>query len=104
MQLLNVSLALQRNRLLPRRTLLPAHALVSAPAGPCLPLAPVPSDIVLCPSFQQTLCFGPLPTDNSCINMVLERRTGIPITLSLVYMEVGGCWGHRCFSCPGVRC
>lgn len=26
--------------------------------------------------------------DNSCINMVLERRTGIPITLSLVYMEV----------------
>jgi regulator of sirC expression with transglutaminase-like and TPR domain len=28
------------------------------------------------------------PTDNSCINRVLERRTGIPITLSLVYMEV----------------
>lgn len=35
----------------------------------------------------------PNPTDNSCINMVLERRTGIPITLSLVYMEVSGCWG-----------
>lgn len=26
--------------------------------------------------------------DNSCINMVLERRVGIPISLSLVYMEV----------------
>ena len=26
---------------------------------------------------------------NSCINEVLDRRTGIPITLSLVYMEVG---------------
>lgn len=26
--------------------------------------------------------------DNSCINVVLERRLGIPITLSLVYMEV----------------
>jgi regulator of sirC expression with transglutaminase-like and TPR domain len=26
---------------------------------------------------------------NSCLNEVLERRTGIPITLSLVYMEVG---------------
>ena len=26
--------------------------------------------------------------DNSCINLVLERRTGIPLTLSLVYMEV----------------
>lgn len=26
---------------------------------------------------------------NSCLNQVLERRTGIPITLSLVYMEVG---------------
>jgi regulator of sirC expression with transglutaminase-like and TPR domain len=25
---------------------------------------------------------------NSCLNEVLERRTGIPITLSLVYMEV----------------
>jgi len=25
---------------------------------------------------------------NSCLNLVLERRTGIPITLSLVYMEV----------------
>jgi regulator of sirC expression with transglutaminase-like and TPR domain len=25
---------------------------------------------------------------NSCLNSVLERRTGIPITLSLVYMEV----------------
>src|SRR6185436_19531672 len=26
---------------------------------------------------------------NSCLNEVLERRTGIPITLSLVYMEIG---------------
>jgi regulator of sirC expression with transglutaminase-like and TPR domain len=26
---------------------------------------------------------------NSCLNEVLERRTGIPITLSVVYMEVG---------------
>lgn len=27
--------------------------------------------------------------DNSCLNRVLETRTGIPLTLSLVYMEVG---------------
>lgn len=34
--------------------------------------------------------------DNSCINVVLERRTGIPITLSLVYMEVRpGCSSAR---------
>ncbi|MCC6627062.1 MAG: transglutaminase family protein [Chloroflexi bacterium] len=26
---------------------------------------------------------------NSCLNHVLERRTGLPITLSLVYLEVG---------------
>jgi regulator of sirC expression with transglutaminase-like and TPR domain len=26
---------------------------------------------------------------NSCLNEVLDRRTGIPITMSLVYMEVG---------------
>jgi len=26
---------------------------------------------------------------NSCLNRVLQRRTGIPITLSVVYMEVG---------------
>ena len=26
---------------------------------------------------------------NSCLNEVLDRRTGIPITLSLVYLEVG---------------
>lgn len=26
---------------------------------------------------------------NSCLNEVLDRRTGIPLTLSLVYMEVG---------------
>ncbi len=26
---------------------------------------------------------------NSCLNEVIDRRTGIPITLSLVYMEVG---------------
>lgn len=33
----------------------------------------------------------PNPTaDNSCINRVLEARRGIPITLGLVYMEVGG--------------
>ncbi len=25
---------------------------------------------------------------NSCLNEVLERRTGIPLTLSIVYMEV----------------
>src|SRR5687768_18176028 len=25
---------------------------------------------------------------NSCLNEVLDRRTGIPITMSLVYMEV----------------
>jgi regulator of sirC expression with transglutaminase-like and TPR domain len=29
--------------------------------------------------------FDPL---NSCLNQVLERRTGIPITLSLLYMEI----------------
>jgi len=27
---------------------------------------------------------------NSCLNQVLDRRVGIPITLSLLYMEVGG--------------
>ena len=27
---------------------------------------------------------------NSCLNDVLDRRVGIPITLSLLYMEVGG--------------
>ena len=32
---------------------------------------------------------------NSCLNEVLERRTGIPITLSLVYMEVGRRAGLR---------
>ena len=26
--------------------------------------------------------------DNSCMNMVLQRRTGIPITLGLLYMAV----------------
>src|ERR1019366_925657 len=26
---------------------------------------------------------------NSCLNQVLERRTGIPITLSVLYMEIG---------------
>jgi regulator of sirC expression with transglutaminase-like and TPR domain len=34
---------------------------------------------------NETDFFDPL---NSCLNSVLERRTGIPITLSLVYMEV----------------
>jgi len=32
---------------------------------------------------------------NSCLNQVLDRRTGIPITLSLVYMEVGRRAGLR---------
>jgi regulator of sirC expression with transglutaminase-like and TPR domain len=32
---------------------------------------------------------------NSCLNEVLTRRTGIPITLSLVYMEVGRRLGRR---------
>jgi regulator of sirC expression with transglutaminase-like and TPR domain len=32
---------------------------------------------------------------NSCLNEVLDRRTGIPITLSLVYMEVGRRVGLR---------
>ncbi len=30
--------------------------------------------------------FDPL---NSCLNEVLDRRTGIPITLSILYMEIG---------------
>lgn len=34
---------------------------------------------------NETNFFDPL---NSCLNEVLQRRTGIPITLSLVYMEV----------------
>ncbi len=34
---------------------------------------------------NETNFFDPL---NSCLNAVLERRTGIPISLSLVYMEV----------------
>ncbi|KAG2482139.1 hypothetical protein HYH03_018898 [Edaphochlamys debaryana] len=33
--------------------------------------------------------------DNSCINKVVERRVGIPITLSLVYMEVARRVGLR---------
>ncbi|KAH7619650.1 hypothetical protein Ndes2526B_g06632 [Nannochloris sp. 'desiccata'] len=38
--------------------------------------------------------------DNSCINYVLEERTGIPITLSLMYMEVA----KRCeFELHGVN-
>lgn len=32
---------------------------------------------------------------NSCLNEVLERRTGIPITLSLVYLEAGRRAGLR---------
>ena len=32
---------------------------------------------------------------NSCLNEVLDRRTGIPITLSVVYMEVGRRAGLR---------
>lgn len=46
---------------------------------------------------------------NSCLNEVLERRTGIPITLSLVYMEVARRAGLRIdgVNFPGhflVRC
>ena len=33
------------------------------------------------------MCSSDLPR-NSCLNEVLDRRTGIPITLSVVYMEV----------------
>ena len=50
---------------------------------------------------------------NSCLNEVLDRRTGIPITLSLVYMEVGrraglhvdgvNFPGHFLVRCPEVR-
>jgi regulator of sirC expression with transglutaminase-like and TPR domain len=32
---------------------------------------------------------------NSCLNEVLTKRTGIPITLSLVYMEIGRRLGRR---------
>ncbi|MFN0038309.1 MAG: SirB1 family protein [Burkholderiales bacterium] len=44
--------------------------------------------------FFGELGFSPNATDyydprNSCLNDVLERRTGIPITLSLLYMECG---------------
>jgi len=35
--------------------------------------------------------------ENSCINSVLDRRTGIPITLSLVYMEVAKRCGLELF-------
>lgn len=46
---------------------------------------------------------------NSCLNEVLERRTGIPITLSLVYMEVAARAGLKIdgINFPGhflVRC
>ena len=46
---------------------------------------------------------------NSCLNQVLERRVGLPITLSLVYMEVGQRAGLRIegVNFPGhflVRC
>jgi regulator of sirC expression with transglutaminase-like and TPR domain len=46
---------------------------------------------------------------NSCLNAVLERRTGIPITLSVVYMEVAQRAGLRIdgVNFPGhflVRC
>jgi regulator of sirC expression with transglutaminase-like and TPR domain len=46
---------------------------------------------------------------NSCLNEVLERRTGIPITLSLLYMEVASRAGVRMdgVNFPGhflVRC
>ena len=46
---------------------------------------------------------------NSCLNEVMERRTGIPITLSLLYMEVAARAGVRVdgINFPGhflVRC
>jgi regulator of sirC expression with transglutaminase-like and TPR domain len=46
---------------------------------------------------------------NSCLNVVLERRTGIPITMSVVYMEVARRAGLRIdgVNFPGhflVRC
>jgi regulator of sirC expression with transglutaminase-like and TPR domain len=46
---------------------------------------------------------------NSCLNEVLDRRTGIPITLAIVYMEVGRRAGLRIdgVNFPGhflVRC
>src|SRR5262245_36900378 len=50
---------------------------------------------------------------DSCLNEVLERRTGIPITLSLVYMEVAqraglhvdgvNFPGHFLVKCPEAR-
>jgi regulator of sirC expression with transglutaminase-like and TPR domain len=50
---------------------------------------------------------------NSCLNEVLDRRTGIPITLSVVYMEVGrraglhvdgvNFPGHFLVRCPEVK-
>jgi regulator of sirC expression with transglutaminase-like and TPR domain len=50
---------------------------------------------------------------NSCLNEVLERKTGIPITLALVYMEVArraglhidgvNFPGHFLVRCPEVR-
>ncbi len=47
--------------------------------------------------------------ENSYLDLVVERRTGIPITLSLVYMEVAARVGLRCdgVGYPGhfiVRC
>ncbi|MEQ1729782.1 MAG: transglutaminase-like domain-containing protein, partial [Vicinamibacterales bacterium] len=46
---------------------------------------------------------------NSCLNEVLDRRVGIPITLALVYMEIGRRAGLRIegVNFPGhflVRC
>jgi regulator of sirC expression with transglutaminase-like and TPR domain len=50
---------------------------------------------------------------NSCLNEVLDRRTGIPITMSLVYLEVArraglsmhgvNFPGHFLVRCPGVK-
>src|SRR5688500_7378065 len=50
---------------------------------------------------------------NSCLNEVLDRRTGIPITLSVVYMEIArraglqidgvNFPGHFLVRCPEVR-
>eukprot|EP00873_Tetraselmis_striata_P003423 jgi/Tetstr1/423687/TSEL_014321.t1 len=44
--------------------------------------------------------------DNSCLNRVLETRTGIPITMSLVFMELARRVGLPCTAstCPATSC
>ena len=43
--------------------------------------------------------------ENSCIDRVLERKTGIPITLCLVYMEIACCADSspRAWRCSSTR-